>query len=111
MKGKIIEKNKRQTQGITQKNPYKPQHPSITRGKTKMTKKITNNQQPKAQGIKAETTTKDRYNTKETAEESKDCCPKAGTHKQAQQSSLLALTIFQFSITSLLTKALLISVQ
>jgi hypothetical protein len=36
---------------------------------------------------------------------------KAGIHKQAQQSSLLALTIFQCSIASLLTKALLITVQ
>ena len=36
---------------------------------------------------------------------------KAGTHKQARQFSLLAFTIFQFSISHLLTKALLISVQ
>jgi len=39
------------------------------------------------------------------------CNLKAGIHKQAQQSSLLALTIFQCSIASLLTKALLITVQ
>jgi hypothetical protein len=57
--------------------------------------------------------TKSKYSDKDntTAKLKRVCELKAGTHKQTQQFSFLALTIFQCSIRNLRTKALLISVQ
>jgi hypothetical protein len=58
-----------------------------------------------------ETTLNSNNNGDEQQRNNRDYGLKAGTRKQTRQFSLLALTIFHFSIASLLTKALLITVQ
>ena len=74
--------------------------------------KKTTKPRQQTQGITTEITTKNKDNTNKFHEHHKGVCNlKAGTHKQAQQFSFLALTIFQCSIRKLRTKALLISVQ
>ena len=58
-----------------------------------------------------ETTLNSNNNGDEQQRTNRDYGIKTGTRKQTQQVSLLALTIFHFSIASLLTKTLLITVQ